>query len=110
MIAIAIVTGVLGVVADAALEPGRPARDARPPRRRLPPPAAALARLLHAHAHRRGAVADPNDIGGVQNVVTNTATSIASNVTTVAATMVGMLVLNWKLALFALALIPLFAC
>src|SRR6266850_2815955 len=49
-----------------------------------------------------------NDIGGVQNVVTNTATSIASNVTTVAATMVGMLLLNWKLALFAFALIPLF--
>src|SRR5256885_6238064 len=50
-----------------------------------------------------------NDIGGVQNVVTNTATSIASNVTTVVATMVGMLLLNWKLALFAFALIPLFA-
>src|SRR5256714_1727082 len=49
-----------------------------------------------------------NDIGGVQNVVTNTATSIASNVTTVAATMVGMLVLNWKLALFAFAMIPFF--
>jgi ATP-binding cassette subfamily B protein len=49
-----------------------------------------------------------NDIGGVQNVVTNTATSIASNVTTVAATMAGMLVLNWKLALFAFALIPFF--
>ena len=51
----------------------------------------------------------PNDIGGVQNVVTNTATSIASNVTTVVATMVGMLLLNWQLALFAFALIPLFA-
>src|SRR5437899_1856329 len=50
-----------------------------------------------------------NDIGGVQNVVTSTATSIASNVTTVAATIVGMLILNWKLALFAFALIPLFA-
>jgi ATP-binding cassette, subfamily B, bacterial len=49
-----------------------------------------------------------NDIGGVQSVVTNTATSIASNVTTVVATMVGMLVLNWKLALFAFALIPFF--
>ena len=49
-----------------------------------------------------------NDIGGVQNVVTNTATSIASNVTTVAATMVGMIVLNWRLALFAFALIPFF--
>src|SRR3954467_11029921 len=49
-----------------------------------------------------------NDIGGVQSVVTNTATSIASNMTTVVATMVGMLVLNWKLALFAFALIPIF--
>ena len=29
-----------------------------------------------------------NDIGGIQNVVTNTATSIASNVTTIVATMV----------------------
>ncbi len=50
-----------------------------------------------------------NDIGGVQSVVTNTATSIASNVTTVVATMVGMIVLSWQLALFAFALIPLFA-
>jgi ATP-binding cassette subfamily B protein len=49
-----------------------------------------------------------NDIGGVQGVVTNTATSIASNITTVAATMVGMLLLNWELALFAFALIPFF--
>jgi len=50
-----------------------------------------------------------NDIGGVQSVVTNTATSIASNVTTVVATMIGMLFLSWQLALFAFALIPLFA-
>ena len=50
-----------------------------------------------------------NDIGGVQNVVTNTATSIASSATTVVATMVGMLLLSWRLALFAFALIPLFA-
>jgi len=49
-----------------------------------------------------------NDIGGVQSVVTNTATSIASNVTSVIATMVGMLALSWELALFAFALIPLF--
>jgi ATP-binding cassette subfamily B protein len=49
-----------------------------------------------------------NDIGGVQSVVTNTATSIASNVTTVVATMVGMALLNWELALFAFALIPFF--
>jgi ATP-binding cassette subfamily B protein len=50
-----------------------------------------------------------NDIGGVQNVVTNTATNITQSSTTVIATMVGMLLLNWELALFAFALIPLFA-
>src|SRR3954471_19817306 len=49
-----------------------------------------------------------NDIGGVQSVVTNTATSIASNVTSVIATMIGMLVLSWQLALVAFALIPFF--
>jgi ATP-binding cassette subfamily B protein len=49
-----------------------------------------------------------NDIGGVQSVVTNTATSIASSVTTVIATMIGMLLLSWELALFAFALIPFF--
>jgi ATP-binding cassette, subfamily B, bacterial len=50
-----------------------------------------------------------NDIGGIQSVVTNTATSIASSFTTVVATMIGMLVLSWQLALFAFALIPIFA-
>ncbi len=49
-----------------------------------------------------------NDIGGVQSVVTNTATSIASNVTSVVATMIGMLALSWQLSLFAFALIPIF--
>jgi ATP-binding cassette subfamily B protein len=50
-----------------------------------------------------------NDIGGVQSVVTNTATNIASSGTTVIATMIGMLLLSWQLALFAFALIPIFA-
>ena len=49
-----------------------------------------------------------NDIGGVQQVVTSTATSIVSNVTTVLATVVAMFVLDWRLTLFALALLPLF--
>ena len=49
-----------------------------------------------------------NDIGGVQNVVTSTATSIVSSATTVLATMIGMVALNWELSLFAFALIPLF--
>ncbi len=49
-----------------------------------------------------------NDIGGVQNVVTSTATSIVSNVTTVVATVVGMLLLDWRLAIFSLGLLPFF--
>ncbi len=49
-----------------------------------------------------------NDIGGVQNVVTSTATSIVSNVTTVVATIAGMLLLDWRLAIFSLALLPFF--
>jgi ATP-binding cassette subfamily B protein len=49
-----------------------------------------------------------NDIGGVQNVVTSTATSIVSNVTTVIATMIGMAALSWQLSAFAFALIPFF--
>jgi ATP-binding cassette subfamily B protein len=49
-----------------------------------------------------------NDIGGVQNVVTSTATSIVSNVTTVLATIVAMVVLDWRLAVFSLALLPFF--
>ncbi|HVF78720.1 MAG TPA: ABC transporter ATP-binding protein [Solirubrobacteraceae bacterium] len=49
-----------------------------------------------------------NDIGGVQNVVTSTATSIVSNVTTVLATTVAMFILDWRLAIFSLALLPFF--
>src|SRR6185503_18247765 len=49
-----------------------------------------------------------NDIGGVQNVVTSTATSIVSNVTTVIATVVAMMLLDWRLALFSLGLTPFF--
>jgi ATP-binding cassette, subfamily B, bacterial len=49
-----------------------------------------------------------NDIGGVQNVVTTTATSIVANLTTVLATTVAMVLLDWRLALFSLALLPFF--
>src|SRR3954462_732857 len=48
-----------------------------------------------------------NDIGGVENVVTNTATSIVSNLTTVLATIVAMFLLDWRLAAFSLVLLPL---
>ena len=49
-----------------------------------------------------------NDIGGVQYVVTSTAASIVSNVTTVVASVVAMFLLDWRLALFSLALLPFF--
>jgi ATP-binding cassette subfamily B protein len=49
-----------------------------------------------------------NDIGGVQNVVTSTATSIVSNITTVLATIVAMFALDWRLAVFSLGLLPFF--
>jgi ATP-binding cassette, subfamily B, bacterial len=49
-----------------------------------------------------------NDIGGVERVVTSTATSIVSNVTTVIAAVVAMFLLDWRLAVFSLALVPIF--
>jgi ATP-binding cassette, subfamily B, bacterial len=108
MIAIAIVTGALGVVQTLLSNQvgQRVMHDLR----------AAVFRHLQRLSlafftrTRTGEVQSriSNDIGGVQSVVTNTATSIASNVTTVVATMVGMLLLSWQLALFAFALLPVF--
>ncbi len=49
-----------------------------------------------------------NDIGGMQSVVTSTATSIAQNATTVAATVVALFLLDWRLALFSLVILPVF--
>lgn len=47
-----------------------------------------------------------NDIGGMQEVVTTTATSIASNLTTVVATGVAMVALSWQLSLISLVVMP----
>jgi ATP-binding cassette, subfamily B, bacterial len=108
MIVIAIVTGVLGVVQTLLSNQvgQRVMHDLRTAVFRH------LQRLSLAFftRTRTGEVQSriSNDIGGVQNVVTNTATSITSNVTTVAATIVGMLLLSWQLSLFAFALIPVF--
>jgi ATP-binding cassette, subfamily B, bacterial len=49
-----------------------------------------------------------NDVGGVQMVVTDTATSTISNLTTVISTVVGMLFLSWQLTLLSLGLLPVF--
>ncbi len=109
MIVIAIVTGVLGVIQTLVSNQvgQRVMHDLR----------AAVFRHLQRLSlafftrTRTGEVQSRinNDIGGVQNVVTNTATSITQSVTTVIATMVGMLLLSWQLSLFAFALIPIFA-
>ncbi len=47
-----------------------------------------------------------NDIGGMQGVVTSTATSIAANLTTAIATAVAMLALSWRLSLISLVVMP----
>ena len=47
-----------------------------------------------------------NDIGGMQTVVTSTATSIASNLTTTVATAVAMIALSWQLSLISLIVMP----
>ena len=49
-----------------------------------------------------------NDVGGVQSVVTETASSILSNTVTVIASLVGMLLLSWQLTIVAVALLPIF--
>ncbi|MDX6726411.1 MAG: ATP-binding cassette, subfamily bacterial [Baekduia sp.] len=49
-----------------------------------------------------------SDIGGIQSVVTSTATSIVSNVTTVLATIAAMFALDWRLAAFSLVVLPFF--
>jgi ATP-binding cassette subfamily B protein len=49
-----------------------------------------------------------NDIGGLDNVVTTTATTIAQNATTVLATVVAMCLLDWRLAAISLMFVPLF--
>jgi ATP-binding cassette subfamily B protein len=108
LIAIAVVTGVLGVVQTwlSNLVGQQVMHDLR----------AAVYRHLQRLSlafftrTRTGEVQSriANDIGGVERVVTSTATSIVSNVTTVVAAIVAMFLLDWRLAVFSLALVPLF--
>jgi ATP-binding cassette subfamily B protein len=108
MVAIPIVTGVLGVwqtllsnrVGQAVMHDLRTAVYRHLQRLSL----AFFTRTRTGEVQSRIA----NDIGGIDNVVTTTATSVVSNVTTVLATIVAMVLLDWRLAVFALALLPLF--
>ena len=47
-----------------------------------------------------------NDVGQMQSVITNSATSIASNLTTVVATACAMVAISWKLSLISLVVLP----
>ena len=49
-----------------------------------------------------------NDVGGVQSVLTDTASSILSNVATVISTVAVMFVLSWELTVLSLAILPFF--
>ena len=48
------------------------------------------------------------DIGGIDDVVTSTATSTVSTIATVTATIVAMFALSWQLTVFSLILLPFF--
>src|SRR6266852_3626151 len=108
MIAIAVVTGVLGVLQTLLSNQvgQRVMHDLR----------AAVFRHLQRLSlafftrTRTGEVQSriSNDIGGVQSVVTTTATSIAQNATTVIASLVAMCILDWQLAIISLVFLPLF--
>src|SRR6266480_4659012 len=108
MIAIAIVTGVLGVlqtllsnqVGQSVMHDLRSAVYRHLQRM-------SLAFFTHT---RTGEVQSriANDIGGIDSVVTSTATSIVQNVTTVVAVIVAMILLDWRLAAFSLVLLPFF--
>jgi ATP-binding cassette subfamily B protein len=49
-----------------------------------------------------------NDVGGVQGVVTNTATSVVSNISTALSTIIAMIFISPILTLISLGLLPLF--
>ncbi len=49
-----------------------------------------------------------NDVGGVQGVVTNTASSLLANVVIITSTLIAMLILSWQLTVMSLAITPVF--
>ncbi|MEV4237512.1 MULTISPECIES: ABC transporter ATP-binding protein [unclassified Nocardia] len=49
-----------------------------------------------------------NDIGGMQSTVTSTATSLVSNFTTVTASVIAMIALDWRLTVVSLVMLPFF--
>jgi ATP-binding cassette subfamily B protein len=49
-----------------------------------------------------------NDVGGVQSVVTDTASSVTSNLATASSTIIAMFIIDWRLTLLSLGLTPFF--
>ncbi len=49
-----------------------------------------------------------NDVGGVQSVVTDTASSVFSNLTIVVITLLAMVLLDWRLTAISLTILPFF--
>src|SRR5215469_7454718 len=49
-----------------------------------------------------------NDVGGVQTVVTNTASSILANVVTFVSSIVAMIIISWQLTIVAVITVPAF--
>jgi ATP-binding cassette subfamily B protein len=49
-----------------------------------------------------------NDVGGIQGVVTDTATSVAANLAIVIGTIVAMIVIDWRLTALSLGVLPFF--
>ena len=49
-----------------------------------------------------------NDVGGVQHVVTDTAASLTSNIAIALSTIVAMFIIDWRLTVLSLALLPFF--
>ncbi|GAB3265511.1 ABC transporter ATP-binding protein [Kineosporia babensis] len=49
-----------------------------------------------------------NDVGGLQNVITDTASTLLSNSVILISTLIAMFVLSWQLTLLSLVMLPLF--
>jgi ATP-binding cassette subfamily B protein len=49
-----------------------------------------------------------NDVGGVQSVVTDTAASLTSNVAVALSTVIAMVIIDWRLTLLSLGMLPFF--
>src|SRR4051794_16534534 len=49
-----------------------------------------------------------NDVGGLQSVITDTASTVLSNSVILISTLIAMFVLSWKLSILSLILLPLF--